>query len=160
MNTALAYIDKSNAFTAIDHWRLSFQVPSTWNKLPPTVSDILLHRLSGPFLDFSSSSNSSRLLVVFGFILVCEDFGRMFDYSFPDSASVSGLVPTLCLNTGIVSPLRLRWVKSVCVFRCNLPPALWHNDRGLLRATVVTRGEERTWNKSQDTKLTLENKTF
>ena len=25
---------------------------------------------------------------------------------------------------GIVSPVRLHWVKGVCVFRCNLPPAL------------------------------------
>ena len=33
----------------------------------------------------------------------------------------------------------------------------WH-DRGLLRATVVTRGVERTPNKSQRTKLTLEKK--
>ena len=37
---------------------------------------------------------------------------------------VSGQVPTLCLDSGIVSQLRLHWVKSVCVFRCNLPPAL------------------------------------
>ena len=42
---------------------------------------------------------------------------------------------------GIVSPLRLRWVKGVCVFRCNLLPAFfWQNDRGLLNATAVTRG--------------------
>ena len=37
---------------------------------------------------------------------------------------VSGWVPTLCLDSGTVSPLRLRWVKGVGVFRCNLPPAL------------------------------------
>ena len=34
----------------------------------------------------------------------------------------------------------------------------WQNDRGLLRATVVTRGVERTPKKSQHTKLTLEKK--
>ena len=28
------------------------------------------------------------------------------------------------------------------MFSCNLPPALWQNDRDLLRATAVTRG----WN--------------
>ena len=37
---------------------------------------------------------------------------------------VSWLVPTPCLDSGIVSPLRLRWVKDVWVFRFNLPPAL------------------------------------
>ena len=31
----------------------------------------------------------------------------------------------------------------------------WQNDRGILRATAVTRGVERTPNKSQHTKLTL-----
>ena len=31
--------------------------------------------------------------------------------------------PTLCLDS-IVSPFRLRWVKGVCMFRCNLPPTL------------------------------------
>ena len=33
-------------------------------------------------------------------------------------------VPTLSLDSGRVSPLRLCWVKGVSVFRCNLPPAL------------------------------------
>ena len=53
------------------------------------------------------------------------------------------------------------------MFRCNLPPAPLQNDRGLLRATAVTRGvgaEGRsggggqTPNKSQHIKLTLEKK--
>ena len=49
--------------------------------------------------------------------------------------------------------------QGACVFSCNLPPA--QNDRGLLRATAVTRG----WNgyrrnKSQHTTLTLEKKIF
>ena len=47
-------------------------------------------------------------------------------------------------------------IKGVCVFRCNLPPALLADDRGLLRATAVTRVVERTPPKSQHTKLTLE----
>ena len=38
---------------------------------------------------------------------------------------VSGQVPTLCLDSGIVSPLRHGWFKSVRVFKCNLPPTLW-----------------------------------
>ena len=33
-------------------------------------------------------------------------------------------VPILCLDSGIVSQIWLHWVKSVCVFRWNLPPAL------------------------------------
>ena len=34
---------------------------------------------------------------------------------------ISKKVPTPCLDSGTVSPLRLCWVKSVCVFRCDLP---------------------------------------
>ena len=36
----------------------------------------------------------------------------------------------------------------------------WQNDQGLLRATAVTWGVERTPNKSQYTKLTLEKKVL
>ena len=46
---------------------------------------------------------------------------------FPEKLRVSpfpDIFPTPCLDSGIISPLRLRWVKGVCVFRCNLPPAL------------------------------------
>ena len=49
---------------------------------------------------------------------------------------------TLYLDSRSVSPLRLRWVKSVCVSTCNLPPAHLAERPGLLRATTVTRG----WN--------------
>ena len=50
---------------------------------------------------------------------------------------VSRQLPTLCLHSSIVSPLRLRWVKGVRVFRCSLH--CWQNYRGLLRDTAVTR---------------------
>ena len=40
------------------------------------------------------------------------------------------------------------------MFRCNLLPAFWQNDRGVLLAMRV----EKTPNKSQHTKLTLEKK--
>ena len=40
------------------------------------------------------------------------------------SELVSRSVPTLCLDSDIISPLRLHWVKGVCVFRRNLPSAL------------------------------------
>ena len=50
-----------------------------------------------------------------------------------------------CLDSGIVSPLRLRWVKGVCVFRC-------------FGRMSGNRGLERTPNKSQHTKLTPEKK--
>ena len=36
---------------------------------------------------------------------------------------VPGQVSTLSLDSGIVSPLRLRCVNVVRVFSCNLPPA-------------------------------------
>ena len=38
-------------------------------------------------------------------------------------SSFSWKVPTSCLHS-VISLLWLRWVKSVCVFRCNIPPAL------------------------------------
>ena len=39
------------------------------------------------------------------------------------------------------APLRLRVVKGICVFSCNLPLRLWRNGRpSLVRATAVTRG--------------------
>ena len=38
--------------------------------------------------------------------------------SFPDR------FPHYAYDSGILSPLRLWWVKGVCVFSCNLPPAL------------------------------------
>ena len=44
------------------------------------------------------------------------------------------------------------------MFSCNLPPALWQNDRDFLRATVVTRGWNGYRNKSQHRKSTLEKK--
>ena len=62
-----------------------------------------------------------------------------------------------CLDSGIVSPLRHHCVKGVCVFRCNLQPALLAEWQGLLRATAVTRrwiGKQI----SQYSKLTLEKK--
>ena len=86
-----------------------------------------------------------------------DDCDRMFPYklrvsSFPDR------VPTLCLDSGIVSPLRLRWIKGVCVFRCNLPPELFAERPGAFTCHCGNTGVERTLNKSQHTKLTLENK--
>ena len=66
------------------------------------------------------------------------------DWVFPDELRVSSFpdrFPHYACIAGIVSPLRLRWVKSVCVFRCNLTSALLAKWSGLLRATAVTRGE-------------------
>ena len=67
-------------------------------------------------------------------------------------------VPTLCLDSGIVSPLRLCWVKSVCVFRCNQPPALLAEWPGSFRCHCGNTWVERTPNKSQHTNLILEEK--
>ena len=41
-----------------------------------------------------------------------------------------------------IQPTPTKLGQGICVFRCNLPPSLWQNDRGLLRATAITRG----WN--------------
>ena len=65
-------------------------------------------------------------------------------------------MPTLCRDSGLVSPFQLRWVKGVCVFRCNLPSVLLAEWPGFLTCHCGNTGVERTPNKSQHTKLTLE----
>ena len=62
--------------------------------------------------------------------------------------------------TAAVSPLRLHWVKSVCMFRYNLPPALLAEWPGSFTCHCGNEGVERAPNKSQHTKLTLENKVL
>ena len=57
--------------------------------------------------------------------------------------------------TAAVSPLRLRWVKGVCVFRCNPPSALLAEWPGSFTCHCGNTGVERTPSKSQHTKLTL-----
>ena len=69
---------------------------------------------------------------------------------------VSGEFPTLCLDSGIVSPLRLRLVKGVCVFRCNLPSELLAEWPGSFTCHSGNTEAERTQIKSKHTKLTLE----
>ena len=59
---------------------------------------------------------------------------------------------------GIVSPLRLRCVKGVCVFRFHLPPALLAALPGHFTCHYGNTGVERTPNKNQHTKLTQEKK--
>ena len=72
--------------------------------------------------------------------------------SFPDK------VPALCLDSGVVGPLRLRWAKSVCTFRCNLPPALLAEWPGSFTCHCSNPDLEWTPNKSQHAKLTPEKK--
>ena len=86
-----------------------------------------------------------------------DDCGLVFPDEFRMN-SFSWQVPTLCLDIIIVSPLRLRWVKGVCVFRCNLPPALLEEWRGSFACRCGNTGVERTQNKGQHTELTLEKK--
>ena len=73
---------------------------------------------------------------------------------------VSRQVPTLCLDSSIVSLLRLHWVMGVCMFRCNLPPALLAKWPGSFTCHCGNTGVEQTTNKSQHTKLTLEEKNL
>ena len=58
----------------------------------------------------------------------------------------------------IVSPLRLRWVENVRVFRCKLPPAHLAEWPGYFTCYCGDTGVERTPNKSQHTQLTMEKK--
>ena len=67
---------------------------------------------------------------------------------FPDKLPVSGLV----------SPLRLCCVNGVCVFRCNLPPALLAEWLGSFTCHCGNSGVERTPNKSKHARLTLRRK--
>ena len=71
---------------------------------------------------------------------------------------VSWEVTSLGPDSGKVSPLRLRWVKGVCVFRCNLPLALLVEWPRSFTSYCGSMGVQRTPNKSQHTKLTLEKK--
>ena len=76
---------------------------------------------------------------------------------FPDKLRVSSFPDRfLCPDSGIASPFRLRWVKGVCVFRCNLPPALLTEWPGSFTCHCGNTGVEWTSNMSQHTKLTLE----
>ena len=64
------------------------------------------------------------------------------------------IIPTLFLDSSIVSPFWLWWVKGVCMFRCNLPPALLAEWLGSCMCHFGNTGVEQTLNKSQHTKLT------
>ena len=65
-----------------------------------------------------------------------------------------------CFLTNCVSsfpdmfPHRLRWVKGVCAFRCNLPPALFGRMTVFFTCHCGNTRVERTPNKSQHIKLT------
>ena len=80
---------------------------------------------------------------------------------FPDR--FPGPVPTVCLNS-MVSPLRLRWVKSVCVFRCNSPPVFFFFYNfwwpGSFTCHCGNTRVERTLNKSQHRLFILEKNSF
>ena len=65
-------------------------------------------------------------------------------------------IPTLCLRSGIVSPLWLRWIEGVCVFRCKLPPALLAEWLGSFTCHCGNTRVEQTPTKSPHTKLTLD----
>ena len=71
---------------------------------------------------------------------------------------ISWYVPTLCLHSSIVSPLWLCWVKSVCMFRCNLAPALLAEWPGSFTCHCHNTWVECRLIKSQHTKLTQRRK--
>ena len=133
-----------------------------------------------------------------GFVLTCEDLGRMFNHSFLACAffsfeaeiSLCTRIPLfmpgsvhsdlrqlwltvpwqsylwasfqvgshICLDSGIVSPHQLHWVKGVRVLNCNLPPALLAEWPGSFTCLCGNTGVEWTLNKSHHTNLTLEKK--
>ena len=64
------------------------------------------------------------------------------------------------MDSGTFGPLRLRWVRGVCMFSCNLPPALLAEWLGPFTCHCSNTGVEGTLNKSQHTKFTLKKKIF
>ena len=75
---------------------------------------------------------------------------------FPDELQLNSFpdrFPTLCLGSGKVSKLRLRWVKGMGVFRCNLPPTLSAKWPGSFTCHCDNTGVDETPNKSHHTKL-------
>ena len=79
---------------------------------------------------------------------------------FPDKLRVSSFpdrFPHYALAAA-VSPLQLHWVKGVCMFKCNLPPALLSEWPEPFTCHSGNKGVERTPNNSQHKKLTLEKK--
>ena len=78
---------------------------------------------------------------------------------------ISGQVPTLCLGSGIVDPLQWHSQSTptslgqgVCMFQCNLAPALFEEWTGSFTCHCSNTGVEQTPNMSQHIKLTLEKK--
>ena len=57
-------------------------------------------------------------------------------------------VPKLCLDS-IVSPLKLHWVKGVCMFRCNLPTALLTEWPSVGFFTAIATAVTQRWNRHQ-----------
>ena len=122
-----------------------------------------IHSLSAFFFFFPEGDISSctpiplfRPRSVHSGLASWDDCGRVF----PDKLYVSWFLDmfTLHLDSGIVSPLQLCWVKDVCMCGCNLPPALL---AGWLRSFTChcgNMGMKRTPIKSQHTKLTMEKK--
>ena len=87
-----------------------------------------------------------------------DDCGRMF----PDKMPVSSFTNRFshCLDSSIISPLLLCWIKGVCMFRCNLPLVLLAQWPGSFMCYCGNTGVDRALNKSQHTELTLEKNIF
>ena len=77
---------------------------------------------------------------------------------FPDKLRVSLFLDRF--HTNFISPYQLYWVKDVCVFRCNLPPAHLLDWLGSFACHCGNTGVEQTPNNSQHTKSTLEKKNL
>ena len=79
-------------------------------------------------------------------------------WMFPDKLHVSSSLDRFPHYVYTVNPSRLRWVEGVCVFMCNLPPALLAEWPGSFTCHWGNTRVEWIPDKSQHTKLTLEKK--
>ena len=152
--------------------RLEYEIRTRWepikNRMVPFISLVwisgecsTIHSPPTLFFFFVEVETRSRALVplfrsgsVHSGLASWDDCARVFPdelrvSSFPDRFPHYACTATHCAFVGSS-------VYACLGVTCHL--LFWQNDRGLLHATAVTRGIERTPNKSRHTKLTLEKK--
>ena len=172
--------------------------PLCFSELKTSSNFIMGNHTVPAELPFSVSFRNEHYYYGGLFLLTCQDFGRMFDHSFPACAfccwsgdSTRTLIPLFMpgsVHSGSAGwddcvrmfPDKLRvssfpdrfphyaWtaaysvhsdlIGSNGVFRCNLPPAFLAEWPGSSTCHCGNTGVERTPNKSQHTKFTLEKK--
>ena len=105
---------------------------------------LTIHSLPAFFFFFKVEISSRTLIPLFRPESAHSASASWDDYDrvFPNELCVSSFpnrFPTSCLDSGIVNPLRLRWVKVYACLRVTCHLHFWQNDQGLLCIIVVTQ---------------------